>query len=128
MVDRLHICQTCERGAVPDGDGRTRGERLTASVRALLADGELGASLTLRCVPCLSGCPNPCNVAFRAPGKVGLRFSHLAAGDAADLVAFAELYLAAPTGEVEHSLWPASLSGRLTATTPVPPFAARGSV
>ena len=123
MSDRLHICQTCERDGASERDGRTRGEHLTAAVAGLLARSDLAGLLSVRRVPCLSGCPNPCNVSFRAPGKTSLRFSRLAADDAAELLAFARLYVASATGEVEKTQWPESLRDRLTASLPAPPAA-----
>ena len=121
MHHRLNICQTCERDGPVESDGRTRGEHLTAALETLLAGSELRHLMSLRRVPCLSGCPNPCNASFKAPGKLSLRFSLLGEGEARDLLGFARLYIASEDGEVDEDQWPESLRIRLTATVPAPP-------
>lgn len=120
MSNRLHICQTCERDGVLADDGSSRGQRLTGQIIDALAASDIGAELTIRKVPCLSGCPSPCNVSFRAVGKASLRFSKLDESFAADVIEFARHYLVSDDGEVDEALWPESLQSRLTARTPAP--------
>jgi len=124
MSNRLHICQTCERDGALAENGSSRGQRLTEQVLELLADSGLADQLTIRKVPCLSGCLNPCNVAFRASGKSSLRFGRLDESLAADVVAFASYYIASNDGDVDKSLWPEALQDRMTARTPAPGAAA----
>jgi len=115
MSDRLHICQTCERDGALADNGSSRGQRLTDQVLALLAESDLVDQLTIRKVPCLSGCLNPCNVAFRATGKSSIRFGRLNESLAADIVAFASHYIASRDGDVDETLWPDALRNRMTA-------------
>lgn len=111
---RLLVCATCDRYAVPRASP-SRGERLIAALRATA-----GASLVLRIVECLNGCPRPCTAALRAPGKASLRFSALGPEDAPALAALARRYAESADGEVADAALPAGLRARLTVHTPAP--------
>ncbi len=120
MSDRLHICQTCERDAPSDASGLSRGQRLTDRIVEALNKTEVAQQFAIRKVPCLSGCVNPCNVSFRATGKVSLRFGGLDESLVDDVVAFACLYHDSQDGDVDQGRWPPALREKMTARTPVP--------
>ncbi len=121
-VARLLVCATCDRYAAPR-PSPTRGEALIAALR----DAASGTRLSLRIVECLNGCPRPCTVALRAPGKASLRFSEIAPADAPSLIAVALRYAESADGEVADAALPEALRERLTVHTPAPSRAgARG--
>ncbi len=117
---RLYICETCVRDAALAPGERTRGQRLAAEVDDLLRHAGLGADFGFLRVPCLSGCRSPCNVALRAPGKYGLRFSRLTPDDAPAVVELATAYVHHPTGNLPESDWPDAMQGKRTVCTPPP--------
>lgn len=98
----------------------SRGSRLAAAVAGAFADSGLAGRLTLRRATCLSGCPSPCNVAFRGERKYNLRFSRLDAADAGAVLEFAALYVASESGDVPETEWPAALRGKATVRMPPP--------
>lgn len=128
MTNRLHICQTCARDAPRAADGRTRGQHLTAALLAALETHPVRAQLTVRKVPCLSGCLSPCNVSLRAPGKTSVRLSRLAPEHVTAVLAFASLYVESTDGEVDPLRLPVALEGKMTARIPAPPRAPCESV
>jgi predicted metal-binding protein len=114
-VARLLVCATCDRYAAPR-PSPTRGEALIAALREAAG----GIPLSLRVVECLNGCPKPCTVALRAPGKASLRFSEIAPADAPALIALAHRYAGSADGEVADAALPEALRLRLTVHTPAP--------
>lgn len=118
--DRLYVCEICVRDAPVSAGGDSLGRRLVAAVDrciALRKDG-LPVSLTRRTVSCLNGCPRPCNIALRAPGKWTLRLGRLTPGDAEGVVDLAFAYAKSPTGEVPPEYWPRGLIEKVTVRTP----------
>ena len=76
----------------------------------------------LRAVHCLNGCKNPCNVAFRSPGKHGLRFNHLTTDNAREVLSFLGAYNSSDAGNVPEAEVPDGMRGKLTVRTPPPPI------
>jgi predicted metal-binding protein len=91
----LHVCVTCGHPAEP----RT-GLVLHDRIAALMAADE---PFALKPVTCLSRCGDGCSAAATAPGKWGYLLSRLTPEHAADLVAYARAYAAAPNGTVMPS-------------------------
>lgn len=85
----VYVCVTCDRHARPI-PARSVGENLADTLRTYLS--EHGAGLTVREVACLNGCLHPPNVAFRGPGRPGLRFSAVSVADIPALAALGERY------------------------------------
>ena len=97
----FYICRSCVWSeSARERDGKRQGTFLLDAVQALIEDGPLPETLSLRGVYCLNGCKSPCNVGFRAAGKHHVRFSHLTPDDAPDVLAYARAYQASATGEV----------------------------
>ena len=119
-LHRLYICETCERDAPLAPGEPSRGQRLSAEVGALLVSAELGADLSFLRVPCLNGCPSPCNIALRASGKYNLRFSRLTPDDARAVLEVTKAYIDHPTGNLPESEWPDPMRGKRTVCTPPP--------
>ena len=90
----LHVCVTCRAGhALADGDV-PRGALLhEALVR-------VGASADIREVKCLAACDQGCTATIAAPGKWRILLGNLDIPLAADLLDYAALYDANPTGMV----------------------------
>jgi len=120
VIDRLYVCQTCERDRRVAPGESTRGRRLGDAVAAALERVDADDRLALRRVSCLSGCPSPCNVALRGQRKTALRFSRLCEEDAQAIVDFALRYAESATGEVPGEAWPDGLAERLTVRVPPP--------
>jgi len=131
-IHRLYVCTTCVRDLRLAPHEPSRGQRLAQALEHGLSGGHgregddsLGANprnprLHFIKVPCLNGCPSPCNVALRASGKFNLRFSRLEPDDARAVLDFARTYLDHPTGDVPEEEWPESLRGKRTVRTPPP--------
>ena len=118
---RLYVCQTCERDGRPEGDGRTRGEHLADAIAAVLKTlGPTGGFVHLVRVPCLNGCPSPCNIALRGSRRYSMRFSRLAIDDAESVVQMSVAYANSETGDLPESQWPAAMQGKRTVHTPPP--------
>lgn len=98
----VHVCITCRGSAVAPADGPAEGDVARPGARlhaALLAEG-LPAGVEIRAVECLSACSQGCSVALSAPGKWSYVYGRLSAEDAADILAGAAAYAAAPDGLV----------------------------
>ena len=117
---RLYVCQTCERDGRPQDDGRTRGQHLGDAIAATLETLGLASDLSLVRVPCLNGCPSPCNVALRGSRRYSMRFSRLGIDDAESVVQMAISYANSETRGLPESQWPAPMRGKRTVNTPPP--------
>ena len=115
----FYICRSCVWSeSARERDGKRQGTFLLEAVQALIEDGPLPETLSLRGVYCLNGCKSPCNVGFRAAGKHHVRFSHLTPDNAADVLAYARAYQASATGEVSEEETPAAMRDKMTVHTP----------
>lgn len=86
---QIIICTSCRR----DMDPLPRGEQLIARLQAAVAADPALASFQVTGTDCMSGCPRPATVAFRAEGKASYLFGDIdpeAAPD--DIITFARLY------------------------------------
>ena len=83
---KVTLCQSCALGA--GGFAAT----LDAALR------EAGVAATVATVDCLSGCPRPSALSFRAPGKTAYLFGTLTGADLPELVIFARAYAKSPDG------------------------------
>lgn len=119
----LYVCRSCVwTEAERERDGKRQGTFLLEAVQDVIAREPLPAGMSLRAVFCLNGCKSPCNVAFRAPGKEGLRFSRMTPDRADDVVAFARAYWQSADGEVQEDKTPEAMRGKITVRTPPPPI------
>ena len=115
----FYICRSCVWSeSARERDGKRQGTFLLEAVQALIEDGPLPETLSLRGVYCLNGCKSPCNVGFRAAGKHHVRFSHLTPDNAADVLAYARAYQENASGEVSEEETPAAMRGKMTVHTP----------
>ncbi|WP_433799893.1 DUF1636 family protein [Actinomycetospora sp. CA-084318] len=105
----LLVCRTCPRY---EPDSGSFGDALDPALAAAPARG-----IRVRHVPCVGGCPHTGNAALDGPGKPRVRFSHLTADDADDLLEATVAYDASPTGMPEDWVVPDSLAGRISAVT-----------
>ncbi len=115
MIPTLHVCVTCRAG-LPLAEGQTAPGRFMHD--AVAAHPALDA-VELREVSCLSVCGEGCAAAISMPGKWSYLLGRLTPGLAGDLLAYARLYAAHPTGTVLPSKRAPSLArmimGRLPA-------------
>ena len=115
MSPTLHVCVTCRAG-LPLPEGQTAPGRFMHAAVAAHAD---VAAVELREVSCLSVCDNGCAAAISMPGKWSYLLGRLRPELAGDLLAYARLYAAHPTGTVLPSKRAPSLArmimGRLPA-------------
>jgi predicted metal-binding protein len=111
----LHVCVTCRAG-LPLPEGQTAPGRFVHAAIASHADAD---AVELREVSCLSVCDNGCAAAISMPGKWTYLLGRLTPDLAGDLLAYARLYAAHPTGTVLPSKRAPSLQrmimGRLPA-------------
>ncbi len=122
----LYVCRSCVWSeAQRERDGKRQGEFLLEAIKQEIDGTPLPNNSALRAVHCLNGCKSPCNVAFRSPGKHGLRFSRLTPENACDVLSFLSSYRDSEVGDVPETEMPESLRGRLTVRTPPPPIRAR---
>ena len=95
MTVTLHVCTTCRAGcAVAEGEP-TPGARLFAALAAEAPEG-----VEVRGVECLSACAQGCAVALSAPDRWSYVYGRLSADHAAEILAGAAAYAAAPDGLV----------------------------
>ncbi|MBV1866041.1 MAG: DUF1636 domain-containing protein [Rhodobacteraceae bacterium] len=97
----LTVCSTCcKAGDAPLGAG------LAQALRRLLSaskDADIRA-FEVATVECMSVCGEPIGLSFRASGKAAYLFAGIdPTKDAADILAFARLYLEAPDGIIEDA-------------------------
>jgi predicted metal-binding protein len=121
--DHLYVCETCARDRPVPAGGTSVGRQIAAAVARRLAQRD-DIGLVQRTVLCLNGCPNPCNIALRGPGKWSLRIGRLTPADVDRIVELACEYVASPTGEIPAERWPDGLRERVSVRTPPVPRAA----
>jgi len=122
MTVTLHVCTTCKAGE-PVEDGRpVPGARLYA---ALIA-GEIPEGLRIVGVECLSACNSGAAVALSAPGRWSYVYGRLTEADAAEILAGAGAYVAAPDGLVPWRARPVIFRKQSLARIPpiIPPLEA----
>lgn len=115
---RLYVCETCVRDRPVTAEEKTLGRQLADAIAERLRAADLPAGIVYRAVLCLNGCPRPCNVALRGPGKYSLRLGRLTLADVGPIVEFLREYSASPDGDVPPERWPAELREKLTVRTP----------
>ncbi len=121
-LSALFVCRTCARDVQLSPGDRSKGAELAERICNRLQNSRLACELHLRIVTCLNGCPNPCNVAFRGPGKVAFRFSGVAPGDEDAVLAFASEYVSSAQGDVPAEILPRNLRTKLRSRV-APPMA-----
>ena len=104
----LYVCLTCRAGREL-ADGATPPGALLHAELERLAD----VSVELRTVTCMASCETGCAAAIAMPGKWTNLLGRLDVQLAADLLAYARLYAASPTGTVMPSKRPPSLHPRM---------------
>ena len=116
----MYVCRSCVWSeAKREIDGKRQGTFLAEAIEACFAERGMDG-VAMRVVFCLGGCRNPCNVAYRCPGKSALRFNRLTPKDAQALIDFAHIYAASPTGDVPPESRPAALRENLIVRVPPP--------
>ncbi len=119
----LYVCRSCVWSeAEREKDGKRQGEFMLAAIKHEILTTPLPKNTSLRAVHCLNGCKSPCNVAFRAAGKHGLRFSRLTPDNAEEVLAFLRAYNDSDRGDVAEDAVPEDLRGKQTVRTPPPPI------
>ena len=122
----LYVCRSCVWSeAHRERDGKRQGEFLLEAIKQNISRRQLPENLGLRAVHCLSGCKSPCNVAFRSPGKHGLRFSRLTPDNAEEVLSFVSIYSDSDAGDVPEAKTPEGMRGKLTVRSPPPPVRRR---
>ncbi|MCP1834310.1 putative metal-binding protein [Bradyrhizobium sp. USDA 4532] len=96
MSVTLHVCITCRAGQTPAEGELAPGARLHAA----LVEAGVPDDVNLVPVACLSACSQGCSVALSAPGRWSYVYGGLSADNAADVIAGASAYAAAPDGIV----------------------------
>lgn len=97
----LFVCSTCKRLGEPVADGAPKPGRLLADALLALEQNHGFDHSRVRVVPveCLSNCNAGCTVAIAGAGKWTYVVGRLEAGrDEADVLAFARLHAAHPSG------------------------------
>lgn len=121
----LYVCVNCpnERQAGPcEGYASDEGEALHHQLAAAVAAHPLLAAQALvRPVKCMGGCETPCSVAFTAPAKETLLFTHGHRTMVADILASFANYVAMPAGSrLMKRDRPASMQDNLLVRVPEP--------
>ena len=114
MAGRLYVCRTCVRDQPVGPDTSTAGQQLADRVVAA----SLSEQIDVRVVECLNGCPRPCNVALRGPGKRIYRFSRVTTDDVPALLELARRYVGRADGCLSEGEIPVRLVAKLTVNTP----------
>ena len=114
MTPVLHVCVTCRAGQ-PLAEGQTAPGRFMHSAVAAHPD---SGTVELREVSCLSVCGDGCAAAISLPGKWSYLLGNLHPELAGDLLAYARLYAAHPTGTVLPSKRAASLASMIKGRLP----------
>ncbi|MCA1398598.1 DUF1636 domain-containing protein [Bradyrhizobium sp. BRP56] len=96
MSVTLHVCITCRAGQTPAEGELAPGARLHAA----LVEAGVPDDVNLVPVACLSACSQGCSVALSAPGRWSYVYGRLSSDNAADVIAGASAYAAAPDGIV----------------------------
>jgi predicted metal-binding protein len=102
----LHVCITCQGG---------EGARLHAALAGLLLGDD---QVVLREVTCFASCGRGCTASISAAGKWSYLLGDLSLAHAEDLLTYAGIYAAHPSGAVLPSRRPESLRGNVVARLP----------
>lgn len=112
----LKVCVTCDRFTEAVAGEPGHGEKLAACLHAALEKHERREAVSLRRVPCLSGCKHPGNVAVGANGRAKFRFHNLGLESAETVAAFAHNRWRANDENVGPDDVPSELRSHLAAT------------
>ena len=108
----LLVCRTCDRAKpIPPGD-RSDGSRLAQSLSQCIEEQRV-PSIIIRSVECLSGCPQPCNVALKTYGKTHIQVSHVTERDSSALIDLAVRYHKSSDGTLPAEEIPCSLRSKI---------------
>ncbi len=110
----LHVCVTCRAGR-PLAEGETAPGRF---MHAAIAASPAAGAVQLREVSCLSVCNDGCAAAISMPGKWTYLLGRLDPALASDLMDYARLYAAHPTGTVLPSRRAPSLARMVLGRVP----------
>jgi len=119
---QILVCQTCRHAGKTDRPG----ERMLPALRDAIETAGLGGIIEVTGSACMAGCGRLCTVAVRAAGKATWFFGDLdPQADIADIVTFAELYVALDDGWCRSGDRPGKLAdytlARIPAARPVEP-------
>ncbi|HQS68546.1 MAG: hypothetical protein B7Y36_08645 [Novosphingobium sp. 28-62-57] len=111
----LKVCVTCDR-TVPTGPGQKgHGAQLADCIETVLQDRAVAGNITMRRVPCLSGCKHPGNIAVGAMGRATIRFHNLRPEKARVVVEMAARFQARGDGSWDEKAIPEELNDHLAA-------------
>lgn len=111
---QILVCQTCRH----TGETDKPGEQMLPALHAAIETAGLDGIVEVIGSACMAGCARPCTVAVRADGKASWFFGELEDADIADIVTFAELYVALDDGWCRSGDRPGKLADRTLARIP----------
>lgn len=113
----LHVCVTCKAGKSDDDDQIRPGQVLYDAIAALCAG--MTAPVEVRPVSCLAACTQGCTATIFMPGKnFGYLLGNLVPEQAADILDYAQSYVASATGAVMPSRRAPSLANAIIGRFP----------
>lgn len=122
---QLTICATCADTSRSGEDGLGGGAALHQMIKAHLAEHPNGDRIALKTQRCLMACAEGCVASVAGRGKMQYLLGRMPVDPALveQIVDFAALYDAAPTGVAPNHLWPPRMAlhflGRIPPTDPV---------
>lgn len=123
---RLTVCAICTDTSASGEDGIGGGGQLHQQLRDLLVVHPVQDRIEIQAYRCLMACTEGCVASISQPGKIQYLLGRLpaTAEKAAELLDFAALYTASPTGVVPNHRWPGGLAmhflGRIPPLQPNP--------
>jgi predicted metal-binding protein len=111
----LKVCVTCDRSARLEPDQLGHGAKLADRIGGTLHDQGVSSKITVRRVPCLSGCKHPGNIAVGAMGRASIRLHNLGLERAGAVVELAMRFMAHSEGALNDDVIPHELNGHLAA-------------
>lgn len=123
---RLTVCTICTDTGTGSEAGIGGGGRLHGLLYDRLTGHAAANAVEIDAYRCLMACPEGCVASVAQPGKIRYLLGRLPATDdkALELLDFAALYHASPTGIVANHRWPGTLAmhflGRIPPLSPNP--------
>ena len=109
----LKVCVTCDRSTSLESDQLGHGAELADRIGVVLRDQDLTSQITLRRVPCLSGCKHPGNIAVGAMGRASIRLHNLGLESAGAVVELAMRFMTHSEDALNNDVIPHELNEHL---------------